>query len=156
MTRTLILLLAALVVAMGISARGKTEPGSTPTGGGAMMSAQTAEESSPRFAKSTGRKVIFSTPADAQALAAKGPTVLFFAADWCPTCQAALKDINANGERMTVITIVVVDYDRSADLKRRYGVTTQHTFVQIDADGAKLAAWNGGGVDVIVKNTKRA
>jgi thiol-disulfide isomerase/thioredoxin len=156
MTRTCILVLAILAVAMGVSARGKAEPASMVTGGGAMMSAQSAADISPRFAKSTGRKVIFSTLADARALAAKGPTVLFFAADWCPTCQAALKDINANGDRMTGITIVVVDYDRAADLKKRYGVTAQHTFVQIGADGAKLAAWNGGGVDVIVRNTKRA
>jgi hypothetical protein len=35
--------------------------------------------------------------------------VLLFAADWCPYCQADLKDINANGSRLGGVTIVVVD-----------------------------------------------
>ena len=43
----------------------------------------------------------------------------------------------------TGLTIVSVDYDSSDDVKRQYGVTTQHTFVQIDADGNELAKWTG-------------
>lgn len=156
MTRTMVLVLVALSVVTAVSARGRPEAGSMDGSGGAMMSARAEEESSPRLAQSTGRKVIFSTLADAQVLAAQGPTVLFFAADWCPTCQTTLKDIDANGARMNGITVVVVDYDNAADLKKRYGVTTQHTFVQIDAEAARVAIWNGGGVDVIVQNTKRA
>lgn len=150
-----VFLLIALAAATGATARGRMDKASTPKDTGAMMSAQAVDESSPRFAKSTGKKVIFSNLADAQALAEKGPTVLFFAADWCPTCRSALQDINANGARMNGITVVVVDYDKAADLKAKYGVTSQHTFVQIDAQGEKLAIWNGGGVDAIVKNVKR-
>jgi thiol-disulfide isomerase/thioredoxin len=149
MTRTIVLVLVALSVATAVSARGKPEAGSMVGNGGAMMSARAAEESS-------DRRVAFSTLADAQVLAAQGPTLLFFAADWCPTCQVALKDIDANGARLNGITVVVVDYDNAADLKKRYGVTTQHTFVQIDAQGNRIAIWNGGGVDAIVKNAKRA
>lgn len=81
--------------------------------------------------------------------------LIALAADWCPTCRVALNDINANGARMNQITLVVVDYDKAADLKAKYGVTSQHTYVQIDARGGKLAIWNGGGVDDIVKNVKR-
>lgn len=102
-----------------------------------------------RVAKSSGHKVIFTTLDDALALAAKGPTILFFAADWCPYCQADLKDINAHGGKIPNVTIVVVDYDTARDLEKTYGVTVQDTFVQIDAKGAKLAIWNGGGVDGI-------
>jgi thioredoxin 1 len=156
MTRTTVLVLMALSVATAVSARGRPEAGSMVGDGGAMMSARVEEDRSPRLAQSTGRKVIFSTLADAQALAAQGPTVLFFAADWCPTCQTALRDISANGARMNGITVVVVDYDNAADLKKRYGVTTQHTYVQIDAEAARVVIWNGGGVDVIMRNTKRA
>ncbi len=107
-----------------------------------------------RAATSTGHKVPYTSLDAAQALAAKAPTVLFFAADWCPYCQADFKDINANGSRMGKITIVVVDYDKERQLEKTYGVTVQDTFVQIDAKGAKLAAWNGGGVDGILANTK--
>ena len=57
---------------------------------------------------------------------------------------------------MNGITVVVVNYDNAADLKKRFGVTTQHTYVQIDAEGGKVAIWNGGGVDTIVNKTKRA
>jgi len=155
MKRIVIFLLIALAAATGATARGRMETASTAKDTGAMMSAQAKDESSPRFAKSTGKKVIFSNLAAAQALAEKGPTVLFFAADWCPTCRVALNDINANGARMNQITVVVVDYDKAADLKAKYGVTSQHTYVQIDARGGKLAIWNGGGVDDIVKNVKR-
>jgi thiol-disulfide isomerase/thioredoxin len=103
-----------------------------------------------RKAKSTGMKVLFRDLKSAQALAARNPTVLFFAADWCPSCQADLKDINANGRRLGKVDIVVVDYDKSRDLKARYGITVQDTFVQIGKDGSKLAIWNGGGVDGIL------
>jgi thiol-disulfide isomerase/thioredoxin len=108
-----------------------------------------------RTAGSTGHKVLFSTLDAAEALAAKGPTVLMFAADWCPICQADLKDINANGSRLGSITIVVVDYDKAAELKSRYGITVQHTYVQIDAEGKKLAIWSGGGVDGILSHVDR-
>ena len=105
-----------------------------------------------RVAASSGMKLAYMDLMTAENLAAKNPTVLFFAADWCPSCQADLKDINANGSRLGKVNVVVVDYDKSADLKARYGITVQDSFVQIDSMGAKLAAWNGGGVDGILKN----
>jgi hypothetical protein len=108
-----------------------------------------------RYAPSSGTKIIFSTLAAAEALARKQPTVLFFAADWYPYCQADLKDINANGDRLGGIAVVVADYDRTADLKAAYGITRQDTFVQIDAKGTQLAAWTGGGVDGILAHVVR-
>jgi len=81
--------------------------------------------------------------------------VLLFAADWCPYCQADLKDINANGSRLGDVTIVVVDYDKERELEKLYAVTAQDTFVQIDSRGARLVAWNGGGVDGILSHVKR-
>lgn len=108
-----------------------------------------------RKAPGTGRKVLFTNLQDAVALAKKGPTVLFFSADWCPSCQADLRDINALGSRLGTITIVVVDYDHSADLKAMYGITVQDSFVQIDAKGGKLGAWNGGGVEGVLSHVKK-
>lgn len=122
------------------------------TSSGAAMKADPMMGSQLRMAKSSGMKVIFKDLMSAERLAMKHPTVLFFAADWCPYCQADLKDINANGSRLGKVNVVVVDYDKSADLKAKYGVTVQDTFVQIDAKGAKLAIWNGGGVDGILNN----
>ena len=107
-----------------------------------------------RSAASSGMKVMYSGLMAAEGLAAKDPTVLFFSADWCPYCQADLKDINANGARLGKTNVVVVDYDKSTDLRKKYGVTQQDTYVQIGGMGEKIAIWNGGGVDGILKNIK--
>ena len=104
---------------------------------------------------STGGKVLFMSLDEAQSLAMAGPTVLFFNADWCPLCRADLRQIDARLSELGNITVVVVDYDRNARLRRKYGVTYQHTYVQIGTDGEKLALWNGGGVDGILSNVVR-
>jgi thiol-disulfide isomerase/thioredoxin len=109
-----------------------------------------------RYAPSSGTKVIFTTLDAAQALAAKHPTVLFFSADWCPYCQADLRDINANGDRLGDVAIVVADYDKAAELKAKYRVNVQNTYVQIDASGKQKAAWVGGGVDGILSHLVRS
>jgi thiol-disulfide isomerase/thioredoxin len=108
-----------------------------------------------RAAMSSGMKVAYTNLMSAEALASKHPTVLFFSADWCPYCQADLKDINANGAKLGKVNVVVVDFDKSADLKMKYGITSQDTFVQIGPMGEKLAVWNGGGVQGILDNVKQ-
>jgi hypothetical protein len=88
--------------------------------------------------------VSYTTEAAAQALAAKGPTVYFFAASWCPICNAAMKDIRVHYRDLTTgATLVLVNYDTATALKTRYGVTSQHTFIQIDPTGKPIAVWSG-------------
>ena len=41
------------------------------------------------------------------------------------------------------LTVVSVDYDEATELKQKYGVTVQHTFVQVSPDGSELAKWSG-------------
>lgn len=78
------------------------------------------------------------------AMAKEGDVVLFFRASWCPTCRALDADIRKNLSAIPAgVTILDVDYDRYADLKKQYGVTTQHTLVQVDADGKEIAKWVG-------------
>ena len=48
-----------------------------------------------------------------------------------------------------------MDYDKAADLKNRYDITYQHTYVQIDGMGRKLGVWSGGGVDGILSHVNR-
>jgi thiol-disulfide isomerase/thioredoxin len=100
----------------------------------------------------SGGKVLFTGLENARALAAAGPAVLFFHAGWCPTCRAAMSEIDARLSELGNITVVVVDYDSNKKLRKQYGVTYQHTYVQIDGDGEKIALWNGGGVDGILGN----
>ncbi len=70
--------------------------------------------------------------------------VLYFHAPWCPTCKALDKDITANIANLPANTVIVkADYDSSTDLKKKYGVTYQHTLVQVDGSGNKIKKWSG-------------
>lgn len=71
-----------------------------------------------------------------------GTVILFFNATWCPTCVAANKNFNGSTPP-DGLTVLKVDYDDSTDLKRKYGVTYQHTFVQVDKTGKLIKKWNG-------------
>jgi len=72
-----------------------------------------------------------------------GTTVVyFFHADWCPSCRATEDSLTTAGVP-DGLTVVKIDYDTATDLKREYGITQQHTFVQVDEDGAQLAKWTG-------------
>lgn len=83
---------------------------------------------------------------DANKLAetAGGKVVLFFKANWCPTCRGVDADINANVGAIPVdLRILKINYDASDALKAKYGVTYQHTFVQVDANGNLIKKWSG-------------
>lgn len=90
------------------------------------------------------------------AMAEKGKVVLFFKASWCPSCRALDADIKASLSDIPAgVTILEVDYDKSAELKQKYGVTMQHTLVQVDKDGNQITKWSGGAtLEDIVKNIK--
>lgn len=78
-----------------------------------------------------------------QASGATTPTVvLFFHATWCPTCRAADKALHEQGVPHG-LTVVKVDYDSMTELRQRYGITQQHTFVLVDASGQELRKWSG-------------
>lgn len=82
--------------------------------------------------------------------------VLFFHAKWCSSCKALHKDISANAASIPAgLTILQADYDAQTDLKKKYGVTLQHTFVQVDKDGNMIKKWNGGNtLDSVVSNVQ--
>ncbi len=76
--------------------------------------------------------------------AEKGKVVLFFRAGWCPTCKALDADIMANLDSIPAdLTILDVNYDTATELKKKYGVTYQHTLVQVDAKGNLINKWSG-------------
>ena len=79
--------------------------------------------------------------------------VLDFTASWCPTCQEAAKNFKATATP-DGLTLLTVDYDKSTALKQKYGVTYQHTFVQVDKNGKLLKKWSGSSTyDEVVKQT---
>ena len=78
------------------------------------------------------------------AKANSGNVVLFFRASWCPTCKAVDADIRSHLSSIPGgLTVHDVDYDNSSSLKQKYGVTYQHTFVQVKADGTLIKKWSG-------------
>ncbi|MDQ2973110.1 MAG: thioredoxin family protein [bacterium] len=74
--------------------------------------------------------------------AEKGDVVIFFHAGWCPKCKESDKNFSAS-VTPEGLTLLKVDYDNSTELKQKYGVTMQHTYVQVDKDGNEIKQWNG-------------
>lgn len=76
------------------------------------------------------------------ALANTNDVVLFFNATWCPTCRALVRDIEDNLSNIPEgVVILSVDYDTFTNLRQKYGVTYQHTFVQVDSSGNQIHKW---------------
>jgi thiol-disulfide isomerase/thioredoxin len=81
------------------------------------------------------------------ARAETGDVVLFFHASWCPSCRGLNTDIENNLKSIPEgVSILKVDYDKEVDLKKKYGVTYQHTLVQVDKDGNLIKKWSGSGI----------
>jgi thioredoxin 1 len=87
--------------------------------------------------------------------------VLFFYANWCPTCRPADASFSQNESNIpTDITVIRVNYNdtetsqEEKNLATKYGVTYQHTFVQIDENGNVVTKWNGGQLDELLRNVR--
>lgn len=87
--------------------------------------------------------------------------VLYFYASWCPTCRIADPELSANSNKFPKDVIVLrVNYNdpdtdsQEKDLAKKYAVTYQHTFVQIDGEGKEVAKWNGGQTEELLANIK--
>lgn len=87
--------------------------------------------------------------------------ILFFYANWCPTCKQAndefLEQSALLPENVTVIRVNYNDTDTDAaekELAKKYAITYQHTFVQIDAQGTEVSKWNGGKIKELLTNIK--
>lgn len=81
--------------------------------------------------------------------------VLFFHAPWCPTCRPADAAFQKDSALIPEsVVLFKTDYDTSTDLKKKYNVTYQHTFVQVDASGNAVTKWNGGQITELIANIK--
>lgn len=85
--------------------------------------------------------------------------VLFFYANWCPTCRPLDAEIAKNINKIPKNTIVVrVNYNddktdsAEKELAKKYAVTYQHTLVVIDSVGREFKKWNGGDFQKILDN----
>lgn len=87
--------------------------------------------------------------------------VLYFFATWCPSCKAANEDFSANPNKIPEDVVVIrtnyndPDTDQEEkNLAKKYGITYQHTFVQVDSVGKEIAKWNGGQIKELIMNIK--
>lgn len=101
----------------------------------------------------------FSQSAFDQASGSK--RVLFFFANWCPTCKPIDAELSASAAKIPAgVEIFRVNYNDTEtdatdkELAAKYGITYQHTFVQVDANGDEVAKWNGGGLEKITSMVK--
>lgn len=108
---------------------------------------------------SASRYVEYSKAALDQA--ASNRRVLFFYANWCPTCRPTDANLKENTSKIPVdVTVIRVNYNdtetdqEEKDLAKKYGITYQHTFVQIDSQGREITKWNGGQIGELLANIK--
>lgn len=72
----------------------------------------------------------YSAAALAEAQKADKPVALHFRADWCPTCRAQDKLLDAmKAEPGLDITVLAVNYDAEKDLKKQFAIRSQSTLV---------------------------
>ncbi len=115
-------------------------------------------ESSDEIMMKTGGTYVPFTP-EALAAATDSRRVLFFYASWCPTCKPADVSFTENVTQIPDdVTVIRVNYNDTEtdkaekELAAKYGVTYQHTFVQIDAAGEEVTKWNGGKIEELLSN----
>lgn len=82
----------------------------------------------------TARKAKYIEYSDTAISSNPGMKVLFFHAAWCKQCRMIEDDI-LKGPLPDNWTIIKVDYDSHQDLRKKYGVTLQTTFVKVDDQG---------------------
>jgi thiol-disulfide isomerase/thioredoxin len=149
--RTPVAVLASAVLAFGCGA-GEAAPGSPDGASPASAAADTASSPEPLEPAESGATEsdgpgAYVTLAEFErdpAAYAGDVVVLFFTAPWCSSCKQTRESIEADLDGIpSGLVIVTVDYDTEEALKRAHGVTVQHTFVQVDGDGATLKKWTG-------------
>ena len=75
--------------------------------------------------------VRFEQAAIDKAVAAGGPVVVYFHADWCPTCKAQAPIVSEllAQPRMKRLQFFIADFDTETALEKRLNVSAQSTFV---------------------------
>jgi thioredoxin 1 len=149
MRRTAVPTLAAAALSLALAGCGSattgegTAPGATSATSGPSASATTGGTSQGSQASAAAGAYVTLQEYEADPSAHAGSAVVyFFHAGWCPSCRATESALGESGVP-DGLTVVKVDFDAATELRQRYGVTQQHTFVQVDDNGSELARWTG-------------
>lgn len=88
--------------------------------------------------------------------------ILFFYANWCPTCRPVNKEISENSDRIPEGFVVIrTNYNddetdkNEEQLANKYNVSYQHTFVELDKNNDVIQIWNGGDFTTLLSKIKR-
>lgn len=82
--------------------------------------------------------------------------VYFFHAGWCPICQGINKEIEADMSKIPAgVVLIKTDFDKETELRKKYGVTYQYTFVQFDNDGKQIKKWTATNLSDAVNGIQR-
>jgi thiol-disulfide isomerase/thioredoxin len=103
--------------------------------------------------KTPGQYMDYSSSAYAEKVGMK--RVIFFHATWCPTCKVANQAFTDRTDDIPEdVVIFKTDYDSEKELKAKYGITYQHTYVQVDENGNEITKWNGGDIDELIRKVR--
>lgn len=81
--------------------------------------------------------------------------VYFFHASWCYICQGIEKEIVADMSKIPGgVTMIKTDFDSAIELRQKYGVTTQYTFVQVDSSEKETAQWSATSLNDAISGIK--
>ncbi len=72
----------------------------------------------------------------------KKRVVLFFYSESCEDCAKANKSFMSEPVPSNLV-VLRTDYSASSSLRSKYGVGSQHTFVEVDKDGSRKKLWRG-------------
>jgi peptide methionine sulfoxide reductase msrA/msrB len=93
---------------------------------------------------------------DASNLPTTGDILLFFHADRCPTCNEAEKNFLESGIPEG-LTILKVNFDTERELRQKYAILSQTSYVLIKPDGTMIKRWVGWRtIEEIVKKVQEA
>lgn len=80
--------------------------------------------------------------------------ILFFHASWCPTCKAFEEKILSQVIPENIL-ILKVDYDTNLELRKKYNILTQTSFVIVDNNWNLLKRWIWArNIEDIIEKTK--
>jgi thiol:disulfide interchange protein len=93
------------------------------------------------------------SPAGVEKALAEGQrVVLYFWAPWCSSCSSVDLDLLARKAQVPLgVKMFRVSYDKEHELRQKYAITVQHSFVQIDQNYHSLQHWVGGEMDEVAE-----
>lgn len=78
--------------------------------------------------------------------------VYFFHATWCPICQSIDKAVSADPSKLPEkVVLIKADFDKELDLRKKYGITQQYTFVEFDSQDKQVSKWLSTSFDDLIK-----